>query len=127
MYTVKIEVGGNASKYWARLETVDKQGKPFVREIEQEHQGTINGNLLQAVIDALTRLNKHCMLDIYVPSDHIVAAWKNGWVKTWQESGGKNAKEKPVRNWDLWQELMKQLAGHSVRFYLNERATKKHG
>ena len=61
------------------------------------------------------------MVDIYVPSDHIVTAWKQGWTKLWQQSGGKNAKGKTVRNWKEWEALLKLLTGHSVRFYEKEK------
>lgn len=103
------------------LKTTDRDGKNHEKIISREKRGTVNGNQLQAVIDAVSCLNRPCMVDIYVPSDHIVAAWKQGWTKLWQQSGGKNAKGKTVRNWKEWEVLLKLLTGHSVRFYEKEK------
>ena len=115
-YTVSIKVTARASKYWACLETV-AGGKVHKRTLEQERKATINSNMLQGTIEAVKRLNQPCMLDIYIESDFIVAAWKQGWVRSWSANGWKNAKGNEVRNREQWEELLQLLDRHAVRFF----------
>lgn len=121
MYLVEVIVGGSTSNYWASLSTEDQSGRRHTKQIGQAREATVNSNILQGMIDAVKNLNRKCMLDIYVESDHIAATWQNGWVKSWESHGWTNAKGREVRNRAQWEELKRLLDGHAVRMYYREK------
>lgn len=68
---------------------------------------------------------------IVTDASYVERAFTAGWLDKWQRNGWKTAAKKPVENQDLWQELLRAVAGHEVRFErvkghagveLNERA-----
>lgn len=112
---VEVRIGATASKYWAFLNT-ELNGVMYEKRIEQERKGSVNGNLIQAVIAAFRTLNRPCMVNVYSSSEYIVEPFRNGWIKNWEKNGWKNAKGKEVRNAELWKELRRAAAPHSVRY-----------
>lgn len=50
---VTIEVHATASKYWGCMETLDRNGNLYRKDIEEDRKSTVNGNALQALISAL--------------------------------------------------------------------------
>lgn len=95
-----------------------------------EPETTNNRMELRAAIEALTKLNRSCSVDLYTDSNYVrqgITSWIHGWKK----NGWKNASKKPVANADLWQELDRLKSNHDVRFHwvkghaghpMNERA-----
>lgn len=78
-----------------------------------EAETTNNRMELMAPIKALGALKKPCTVTIVTDSKYV----KDGittWIHTWKKNGWRNAKKKPVKNADLWQELDKATAGHDV-------------
>ncbi|ADI01436.1 MAG TPA: ribonuclease HI [Syntrophothermus lipocalidus] len=86
---------------------------------------------LTAVIEALKALKVEGWdVEVYSDSAYLVNAFNQGWLEKWQRNGWKNAKNDPVANQDLWQELLRlskknkvkiiKIAGHSGDFW-NER------
>ena len=75
------------------------------------HQTTNNRMELQAVIEALRKVHETsvwCLLEIEVFTDSQYV--KNGisdWIHTWVQNGWRTRSKKPVKNQDLWQELMR--------------------
>ena len=116
MNRVDVYVGATASKYWANLKFEDQRGVVHERKIEAEREGTLNGNLIVAVWDALNALNRPCMVDIHTSSEYLVEPFRNGWVNNWEKNDWRNAKGKTVRNVELWRMLREAMARHSVRF-----------
>lgn len=116
MYQVNIWIRASTSNYWAKLEFQDKSGTLHQREIGEDRKSTINSNLLEALLKAVSILNRTCMLDIYTDSDYIKSAFRRGWLKDWESNGWKTAKGTEVKNWYQWQQLSKVISGHSVRF-----------
>ena len=115
-YIVSVELRATASKYWAYMEFEDRCGKRHTANVEKEHNGTANGNALQAAIEAVRILKTPCVLDIHTDNEYLAHSITNGWVANWEKNGWKNAKGVTVPHKDQWQELTKLLSAHSRRF-----------
>jgi len=94
-------------------------------------QTTNNRMELSAVIGGLGALTRPSRVVIVTDASYVEKAFTAGWLDKWQRNGWKTAAKKPVENQDLWQELLRAVAGHEVRFErvkghagveLNERA-----
>jgi ribonuclease HI len=63
---------------------------------------------LTAVIRALEQL-KAKEITVVSDSNYVINCFKEGWWVKWIENGWKNANKKPVKNDDLWKELIYQV------------------
>ncbi len=121
MYTVVIEIGASASKYWASMRFTDKKGKVHERRLRGDRQASSNSNHLQALLEAVKLLNRPCMLDVHTSEDYVIEPFKQGWINQWEKNDWKNAKGTTVRNAEQWRQLREALAPHSARFIKCER------
>jgi ribonuclease HI len=88
------------------------------KELSGGFSGTTNNRMeLRAVINALAALTRVCGVDLYTDSTYIKDAVVKDWLGTWQKNGWKTAAKKPVKNQDLWRELLPLLKNHDVRFH----------
>ena len=88
------------------------------KELSGGFSGTTNNRMeLRAVINALTALTRACGVDLFTDSTYIKDAVVKDWLGTWQKNGWKTAAKKPVKNQDLWRELLPLLTSHDVRFH----------
>lgn len=94
-------------------------------------QTTNNRMEMQAVIEALNALKKPCLVKIHSDSALIINAFTQGWIENWQKKGWRKADKKPVENKELWQNMLKAMESHEVKWVkvkghsgieLNERA-----
>lgn len=86
-----------------------------VKEIAGGYRLTTNNRMeLTAVIKSLQVLKKPCSVTIYSDSKYIVDAMNLGWVKKWVAGGWIKGDRSPVKNVDLWKELMGLLKPHRV-------------
>lgn len=87
------------------------------RELSQGYSDTTNNRMeLLAVIRGLETLTRACEVELWTDSKYVQQAITKGWLKNWQRNGWKTAAKKPVKNQDLWQQLMPQLERHQVDF-----------
>jgi len=98
---------------WAALlRTGDKE-----REISGGEAMTTNNRMeLTAAIRALNALKKPCRVEIHTDSNYV----RDGitkWIHGWQRNGWRTADKKPVKNADLWQELIDAEAPHRVKWH----------
>ena len=93
--------------------------------IYNEHQKEISGNNLNttnnimemtAVVEALKLLKEKCDITIHSDSAYVVNAFEKGWIKNWQKNNWKTADKKPVKNMELWQEMIELLNKHEYKF-----------
>lgn len=90
---------------------------------------TSNRAELRAVIAALGyRLwnNEGCQRLVIATDSTYVVDGSTEWIKKWQQNGWQTTTRKPVKNQDLWRELIKELekwskAGVAVLFWLIPR------
>lgn len=86
-----------------------------------EPQTTNNRMELRAAIEGLRALNRRCRVTLVTDSEYV----KNGittWINGWQRNGWKTKDKQPVKNAELWHELLAQTARHEMHW----RWTKGH-
>jgi len=71
---------------------------------------------MTAVVEALKLLKEECEITINSDSAYVVNTFKQGWIKNWQKNNWKTADNKPVKNKELWQEMLNLLSKHKYKF-----------
>lgn len=86
------------------------------RELFGAEADTTNNRMeLTAVIMALRALKRACEVQVYTDSQYVQKGITE-WIAGWQKNGWKNSKKEPVKNADLWRELLTESARHQVRW-----------
>lgn len=99
------------------LECRKSNGTPYiVKEIITCEASTENQANLTAIITALKRFNKPCLIRVFTRCEHILNTIQNGWHLVWQKNDWCNSKGRPVKNAGLWEEMLKQLGRHAYSF-----------
>ena len=84
------------------------------KELSGGEPDTTNNRMeMTAAIRALELLIEPCKVVLYTDSTYV----KDGitkWVDGWQRNGWKTASKKPVRNADLWHELIAAASRHQI-------------
>jgi ribonuclease HI len=92
------------------------------REISGAEPNTTNNRMeLRAAIEGLRLLNRRCRVTMVTDSEYV----KNGitsWIVGWQRNGWRTKEKQPVKNAELWQELLALTGKHEVTW----RWTKGH-
>ncbi|MDQ7824188.1 MAG: ribonuclease HI [Candidatus Eremiobacteraeota bacterium] len=81
-----------------------------------ERQTTNNRMELKAIIEAFKALKEPCTVEIVSDSRYIVDAFQKSWLSQWQARGWHKADKSPVKNQDLWEELLCLTGSHEVLF-----------
>ena len=71
---------------------------------------------LQAAIEALNALKRPCRVEIHTDSVYV----RDGitkWIHGWKRNGWRTADKKPVKNADLWQDLVDAAGRHEVTWH----------
>jgi len=77
---------------------------------------TNNRMELTAAVRALAALERPAHVTIVTDSEYLKKAFTDGWLKTWQRNGWRTAARQPVKNRDLWEELLELEKRHRVRW-----------
>ena len=84
------------------------------KELSGGESPTTNNRMeLLAAIRALQALKRPCAVTLHTDSNYV----KDGitkWVFGWQKNGWKTADRKPVKNAELWQELVEATRTHKI-------------
>ena len=80
-----------------------------------EPQTTNNRMELTAAIRALEALIEPCAIVLHSDSKYVLDGITK-WVHGWQRNGWKNASKQPVRNADLWHELIAAARPHQIEW-----------
>ena len=83
---------------------------------------TNNRMELTAAVEALRALKESCTVTLTTDSQYLRKAFTDGWLEKWQRNGWQTASKKPVKNKDLWLELLALDARHTLKW----RWTKGH-
>ncbi|MDR6853229.1 ribonuclease HI [Sphingomonas sp. BE123] len=88
--------------------------------VEKELSGgeahTTNNRMeLMAAIQGLKALNKPCRVKLSTDSRYVMDGLTK-WIKGWQRNGWKTADKKPVKNSDLWIELLDAAKPHRIEW-----------
>ncbi len=81
-----------------------------------EHDTTNNRMELLAAINALKILVEPCEVLLHTDSKYVLDGITR-WVEGWQRNGWKNASKQPVRNADLWHQLIEAAGKHEVEWH----------
>lgn len=74
---------------------------------------TNNRMEMMAAIRALEALKRPCRITLSTDSKYVMDGITR-WVHGWQRNGWRTADRKPVKNADLWQELVAATARHKI-------------
>ena len=84
------------------------------REMSGGEAETTNNRMeMMAAIEALNALNRPCVVRLHTDSKYVLDGITK-WVFGWQKKGWRTADNKPVKNVELWQALVKAAARHQV-------------
>lgn len=86
-------------------------------EISGGEQHTTNNRMeLRAAIEALNALKRPCEVELHTDSNYV----RDGitkWIHGWQRNGWRTSDKKPVKNSELWQDLLEAATRHRVRWH----------
>ena len=87
------------------------------KEISGGEPLTTNNRMeLLAAIRSLEALKRPCRVKLYTDSNYV----RDGitkWIHGWKRNGWKTADRKPVKNAELWQELVDAASRHEVEWH----------
>ena len=87
------------------------------KEMSGGEENTTNNRMeLTAVIAALQALKFPCDVRLTTDSQYVAKAINDNWLYNWKIRGWRTANKGAVKNVDLWQELDRLLAIHTVQF-----------
>lgn len=91
--------------------------KGMEKEISGGAPATTNNRMeMTAIIEAFRALKRPCRVRLHSDSALIINAFKQGWIRNWQQRGWRKADGKPVENLDLWQEMLRVIEPHEVEW-----------
>ena len=80
-----------------------------------EATSTNNRMELTAAIRALEALNRPCRVTLSTDSRYVMDGLTK-WIHGWRKNGWRTADRKPVKNAELWQELLAAAAPHRIEW-----------
>ncbi len=110
IYTDGACSGNPGAGGWGAVLTIGE----IVKEISGGANHTTNNRMeMQAAISALCELKEPCEVELFTDSQYVQRGITE-WVAGWQRNGWINSQKKPVKNVDLWQELLLAIKPHQV-------------
>ncbi len=87
---------------------------PHEKELSGGEPDTTNNRMeMTAVIRGLNALIEPCEVTVHTDSRYVIDGMTR-WIEGWQRKGWINASKKPVRNADLWHDLIEAAARHKI-------------
>lgn len=84
------------------------------REMSGGEPATTNNRMeMMAIIKALEALTRPCDVALHTDSKYVLDGMTK-WIHGWKRNGWKTADRKPVKNAELWQELITVAAPHTI-------------
>ncbi|MDE6883777.1 MAG: ribonuclease HI [Lachnospiraceae bacterium] len=103
--------------YGTVLQYIDPQGKLHEREYSAGYRKTTNNRMeLMAAIIGLEALTRPCEVTLVSDSKYVTDAFNQRWIDGWIRKNWKTAGNKPVKNIDLWERLLRAKQPHQVTF-----------
>ena len=91
--------------------------KDIKKEISGGAKNTTNNIMeMTAVIEGLKLLKEPCNVKIYSDSAYVVNAFNEKWIDGWIKKNWQNSKKEPVKNKELWLELIGLIKIHNIEF-----------
>jgi ribonuclease HI len=87
------------------------------RELSGGFRWTTNNRMeLMACIEALSALKYECPVVLYSDSAYVVNCMAKGWAQRWEANGWQMRNDEPVKNADLWQQMLDLSSKHEVEW-----------
>lgn len=97
------------------------------KELYGFDKSTTNNRMeLMAVIEGLKALTRPCDVSLNTDSKYVLQGITE-WLANWKKNGWKTAAKKPVKNDDLWKQLDKEAARHSIEWHWVKGHSGNHG
>ncbi|MCI9519057.1 MAG: ribonuclease HI [Clostridia bacterium] len=91
--------------------------KGHIKELSGYFDYTTNNRMeLFSIIQGLKSLKEKCEVTVYSDSAYAVDSFNKGWVRKWESNGWKTGEKEPVKNKDLWTDLLLTVEKHDVTF-----------
>jgi ribonuclease HI len=88
------------------------------KELSQGYIETTNNRMeIRAVLHALMHLTRPCTVHVHTDSRYVCDAIAKKWILGWIKNGWLTSAKKPVKNRDLWEQLLPLLQKHRVSFH----------
>ena len=86
------------------------------RELSGGEKVTTNNRMeLMAAIEGLKALKRPCRVILSTDSRYVMDGLTK-WIKGWQKNGWKTAAKQPVKNAELWQDLLAAAKPHRIEW-----------
>lgn len=82
-----------------------------------ENDTTNNRMELLGPIKALQALKTPCDVELYTDSQYVCKAFNDHWIDSWLKNGWKTSKKEPVKNKELWVELLALTKAHNITWH----------
>ena len=87
------------------------------REVSGFEENTTNNMMeLKAVIESLKVLKENCNVKLHTDSKYIVDSITK-WVHNWKINGWRTAKKEPVKNRQLWEDILNLSEMHNIEWH----------
>jgi len=88
-----------------------------MKEVSGFEKDTTNNKMeMTAVIKGLESIKEPCDIEIYSDSSYVVDSVEKGWLFGWVKKNWIKSDKKPVKNIELWTEMLKYLKMHNIKF-----------
>lgn len=89
---------------------------PHEKEMSGSDPATTNNRMeMLAAIKGLNALIEPCEVTLYTDSRYVIDGITR-WVHGWKKNGWVNSSKKPVRNAELWHDLLEAVKRHTVQW-----------
>ncbi len=86
------------------------------KEMSGSDPDTTNNRMeMTAAIRALNALKEPCAVTLHTDSRYLIDGMTK-WIEGWKRKGWINASKEPVRNADLWHDLIEAVKHHTVEW-----------
>jgi ribonuclease HI len=102
---------------WAAILVARRADATIAKRVElsgAEPETTNNRMELRAVIEGLRALERPTAVTVHIDSAYVMDAFARGWLARWSTRGWLTAAKQPVKNRELWEELLVLVGRHTV-------------
>jgi ribonuclease HI len=111
IYTDGASKGNPGEGGWAAVLTSGKNQKEIWGYVKT---ATNNQMELTAAIEAFKCLKMPCVVTLISDSKYLVDAFRNNWIDSWLKNNWITSSGSPVKNQELWEELLKVTKTHII-------------
>jgi len=87
------------------------------KELSGGEASTTNQRMeITAALEALKALKAPCRIRLYSDSAYLINAFRQGWLNRWQRNGWQTINKEPVKNEELWRELLQAASPHRIEW-----------